>query len=162
MEIDDPLAFFLGTWRLTRSIEDHRSRTRGFLHGTATFTRSPAPEPQAAVRYDEAGELVFGTYRGPARRSLDYARRANGTLLVSFPDGRPFIELDLRGGAWRSEHLCDQDRHEIVTRLLSADVVEEGWRVRGPASDYDALTTLVRVRESSRDGDRGPDGLARP
>jgi hypothetical protein len=162
MEITDPLAFLLGTWRLTRSIEDHRSRIEGFLHGTATFTRSPVAGQHARTRYDEAGELVFGTYRGRAHRSLDYTPLDDGTLLVSFIDGNPFIELDLRGGAWRSEHVCDQDRHEIVTRVLSADVVEEGWRVRGPATDYDALTTLVRVPGSGRDSEGGSATNPRP
>jgi hypothetical protein len=32
--------------------------------------------------------------------------------------------------------------------VLSDDLLEERWRVLGPAKDYDALTRLMRVRPS--------------
>jgi hypothetical protein len=97
------------------------------------------------ARYDEAGELCFGTHMGQARRSLEYTRLDNATVMLNFPDGRPFIDLDLSTGAWQSNHLCGADRHEITTLVRSRHVVQERWWVCGPTTDYDAVTTLMRV-----------------
>jgi hypothetical protein len=38
MEIVDTLGFLHGTWRIARSIEDHRIGTRGSFKGMATLT----------------------------------------------------------------------------------------------------------------------------
>jgi hypothetical protein len=65
--------------------------------------------------------------------------------MIYFVDGRPFVDLDLRTGAWRSAHVCDEDRHEIATLVRSRDVVEERWRVRGPATDFEATTIHTRM-----------------
>lgn len=66
-------------------------------------------------------------------------------MLLHFSDGRPYVELDLRSGAWQAVHDCGADRYEIETVVRSASTIEERWRVRGPAKDYTALTTLTRV-----------------
>jgi hypothetical protein len=63
-----------------------------------------------------------------------------------FLDGRPFVELDLVGGKWRSVHVCGDDRYEIATAVCSNDMVRERWQVTGPEKDYDAVTTLSRLR----------------
>jgi hypothetical protein len=148
MEIADTLDFLLGTWQLTRLIEDHRSGVPGSFDGRATLAEPRAEgngAPLALAAYDEQGELCVGTRRAPATRRLAYARLANGTAMVYFFDGRPFVDLDLRSGEWWSVHPCHEDRYETTTVVRSADVVEERWRVRGPAKDYDAVTTFVRL-----------------
>jgi hypothetical protein len=151
VEIGDTLGFLLGTWQVTRSIDDHPSGTFASFTGiaavAATVETVPAANagPARRARYDETGELRIGTYTGPARRSLEYLRLEDGTAKVSFSDGRPFITIDLSRGAWKSTHLCGEDRYDIALLVRSPDVVEEHWRVQGPTKRYDAVTTLVRL-----------------
>jgi hypothetical protein len=143
----DTLTFLLGVWDLDRSIDDHRSGTHGGFAGSATLTPTPAGSalaPPDGAHYQEVGELQFGAYRGPARRALDYVRRDDGSVLLCFTDGRPFIDLDLRSGDCHRSHDCGQDRHEIGIVVISSDTVEEHWQVRGPGKDYVAITTLHR------------------
>jgi len=153
MDNVDTLEFLLGTWRVARSIEDHRSGTRGSFAGTASLARAPSAGGFALgtrAHYEEVGELSFGDYVGPARRSLEYVRLDNGALMLHFTDGRPFVDLDLSAGAWQSTHLCADDRYEIATFVRSRNIILERWRVRGPATEYDAATTLRRSRHGLR------------
>jgi Family of unknown function (DUF6314) len=144
----DTLAFLVGGWRVTRSIVDHRNGTRGTFAGTVRIgqpltTRRDGDERRA--RYDESGELHFGDYSGFARRCLDYAPRRDTTVMIYFADGRPFVDLDLRSGEWRSIHHCGEDLHEITSLVVSGDVMQEHWRVQGPMTNYEASTTLMRT-----------------
>lgn len=146
----DTLDFLLGTWRIARVIEDHRSRTCGSFDGMATLTTKTTHRDAARgmrARYEEAGEMRLDGYVGHAHRLLEYRREAadDPRLMLYFADGRPFVDLDLRSGAWQSDHPCGDDRYEIATFVRSDDLVQERWRVRGPTKDYDATTTLLRV-----------------
>lgn len=148
MEIVDTLGFLLGTWNVMRSMEDHQSGTRGSFEGTATLTEMrPAGDSARGrtARFEEAGELHFGTHTGQAHRRLEYVQLDNATVMLYFADGRPFVDLDLRTGAWRSCHPCADDRYEIATFVRSRDLMEERWRVRGPTTSYDAVSTLTRA-----------------
>ena len=145
----DTFAFLLGTWNVTRSIEDTHAGTRGTFHGTATLLAvSSADGTPVGVRaqYEEHGELQFGAHIGSARRSLAYVRLDDATVMRCFADGRPFLPLDLANGAWRGTHLCGDDRYDIATLARSPDVVQEHWRVTGPSTGYNALATLTRTR----------------
>jgi hypothetical protein len=71
------------------------------------------------ARYDETGELHFGTYAGQAHRSLEYMRLENATVMLYFIDRRPFIDLDLSTGAWHSSHVCGDDCYEIAIFVRS-------------------------------------------
>jgi hypothetical protein len=148
VRIADTLGFLLGLWDVERSIDDRCSGTRGAFSGSASLAPT-GPGNGAAVpesaHYEEAGELLFGAYRGPARRTLEYTRLYDGAVLLCFAGGGSFIDLDLRDGACDRTHDCGQDRYEITTVAISHEVVEQRWRVRGPRKDYDALTTLTRV-----------------
>jgi Family of unknown function (DUF6314) len=62
-----------------------------------------------------------------------------------FSDGRPFVDLDLSTGAWRSVHRCGDDLQEIATLIRSPDSMEERWLVQGPVTHYEATTVLTRV-----------------
>ena len=148
LRIEDAFTFFVGIWDLDRSIEDRRSPACGTFTGRASLTEiSAAAESAAAERlcYEETGELVFGAYRGPAHRTLEYVRLHDASVLLCFADGRPFIDVDLREGHCTRTHDCGEDRYEISMAAISHDLVEERWRVRGPQKDYDAVTTLRRV-----------------
>jgi hypothetical protein len=149
VEIDDTLDFLLGTWSVSRSIEDHRSSTSGSFDGTASFTELPLEEVAdvtRGARYDEEGELRFAAFCGPTHRSLLYVQRGDARVEICFSDGRHYVDLDLRRGSWQTEHPCSEDLYEITTELRSRDQVEERWKVRGPTKDFDAVTTLVRIR----------------
>ncbi len=141
--------FLLGDWALTRRLEDHRSGAEGTFTGTARL--SPLPTGAA---YEESGEMQWGAYAGPAARRLEFERLADGSVLLRFSDGRPYVELDLRAGAWRAVHDCGADRYEIETVVRDDGALQERWRVRGPIKDYSAVTTLTRVGAEARRGCR--------
>jgi len=148
MQIADTFNFLLGTWTLERSIADHRSRRSGAFSGRAVFVEvgsAKGPVPGGRARYGEEGVLRIGTYAGPASRRLGCTRLGSGAVMLYFADGRPFLRLDLRRGAWRSTHECGDDRYEVETVVQSESEVQESWRVRGPGKSYDAFTTLVRA-----------------
>jgi len=147
MDIVDTLSFLVGRWTLERLIIDHRSGTDGRFDGDAVIVEVLPGLHRPFIRrarYDESGTLHFGRHVGAATRRLDLERMETSAVMLSFADGKPFVDLDLRDGPWRSVHACGEDEHEIVTVAQSLDVVEEHWRVRGPTQDYDAFTILRR------------------
>ena len=141
MEVSDVLAFLAGRWSVERSIEDSRSGQAAAFAGQAGFI----PEQEGRLVLEEEGGLSYAGHSGPARRRLVYEGVENGMAMVYFAGGRFFVDLDLRGGAWRAVHDCGADRYEIVTAVRSSREVEELWRVRGPSKRYDALTLLRRL-----------------
>ena len=146
--IADTLSFLIGNWDIRRSITDHLSATDGSFAGRATLVvqgdgRGPGRPDEALYR--ESGNASFGTHTGPATRELRYVRRGESAVMLYFSDGRPFVDLDLTRGEWRSLHPCGEDRYETVTIVRSENTVEERWRVRGPAKDYEAVTFLTRL-----------------
>jgi hypothetical protein len=148
MRTADTLEFLLGSWDLTREIEDRRARTSGLFEGTATLLLdasawSSRPSSQLA-RYEESGELRFGARTTRASRSLMYERLADASVMMHFADGRPFVDLNLHSGEWHSVHPCGDDLYEMVTTVCSERVIHERWRVTGPSKDYAALTKLTR------------------
>jgi Family of unknown function (DUF6314) len=170
VQVPDTLSFLLGSGTVERRIRDARAGADGTFDGTLTVEPEPVsqlephPDPgfgSAATRarrarYEERGLLRLGTFGGPAGRRLVCVGRADGTMLVEFADGRPFVVWDLRSGAWVAHHPCRADHYELRFAVGSADVVEEHWRVGGPAKDYQAWTTYRRV------GANAPPGVTAP
>jgi len=146
MEIDDTFGFLLGRWTLERFMEDRRSGIDGRFEGHVTISGAPSGR-DARAHYEEAGTLHLGSHGGPAARHLELVRLQSGVVLFSFTDGKPFVDLDLRSGKWRSSHPCGEEHHEIFTVVRSPGEVEERWRVRGPTEEYDAVATLRRLDE---------------
>ena len=151
MEIVDTLEFLLGTWKVDRHFQDFRLGVEGHFRGAASISdQELAKDGSRTSRasralLDESGELRFGNYAGQARRHLEFQRLDASAVSVNFADGRHFVDLDLRKGNWRSEHLCGSDNYEIVTLVLSADSFEERWHVRGTAKRYVAVTNFARI-----------------
>jgi hypothetical protein len=148
MKVVDTLNFLLGRWTLERFFTDHRSGTDGRFEGSATVTRASSGlgagvGPRA--HYEEAGTVRLGRHEGPASRRLELVRLESGVVALYFSDGKPFVDLDLRTGRWRSAHPCGEDHYEILTVVRSQSEIEEHWRVRGPTEDYDAVATLRRL-----------------
>lgn len=144
-DVDDTLAFLIGTWSLERTLDDRRTGRLGSFTGTAVVAPVDRDGGSALeqARYEETGTLRLGTYEGPARRELVLAR-AGGGVQVLFSDGRPFFHLELRAGRCRAEHPCRADLYEIGFELGGPDLIRERWRVRGPSKAYEALTTWRR------------------
>ena len=150
VHVADTFDYLLGRWSVHRSLV-HRDGQAGTFVGTGAFTAVAGVDESARrARYQEAGSLRFGELSGQATRRLDYvAGTRGGPVAVLFGDGRLFIEVDLTAGSSTAHHRCGEDDYEITIRVLSAGVVEERWRVRGPAKAYDALTTLIRLGSST-------------
>jgi hypothetical protein len=144
MEISDTLGFLLGTWDLNRSYTDHRSGTTATFQGQAVLATDAVAGPERA-QYEETGRMCFGFHQGTARRSLEYDRRPDGSVMLYRPGRQPYVDLDLTSGAWSAVHPCGADRYEVSSVVRSRDVVQEYWRVQGPDKDYTAVTTLRRV-----------------
>jgi Family of unknown function (DUF6314) len=142
MRVTDTLAFVRGGWQIDRVLTDHRTGTRGRFTGHALVV--PAPDQPGEWHYTETGELCFAAHTGPASRRLRYQGLPDGTVAVRFADGRPFYVLDLRTGQAQAEHGCGPDQYLLSHRVLGTGLLEEEWRVRGPAKDYRALTRLAR------------------
>jgi hypothetical protein len=153
VEIVDAVGFLLGNWWLSRSIEDHQLGIHASFQGTAElFEDEPGSSSVIGGRahYEEKGDLHYGSYRGPASRKLEYVRSDHATAMLYFADGRPFVDLDLRNGTWRSSHLCGHDHYEISTLIRSSTIVSESWRVWGPSTNYEAATTFTRRLDPER------------
>ncbi|HZE05330.1 MAG TPA: DUF6314 family protein, partial [Solirubrobacteraceae bacterium] len=115
MEIADTLAFLLGDWSLQRTLTDHRAGAEGLFQGTARLHPSGAPDaPPRRARYEERGRLRYRDHETTAFRTLDYRATGTGAVAVSFSDGRPFFELDLRTGTCRATHPCGEDVYELA------------------------------------------------
>jgi Family of unknown function (DUF6314) len=142
MRVIDTLAFVRGCWQLDRVLTDHRAGIEGRFTGHALVVAAPGRPGE--WRYTEHGELRFAAHAGPASRRLRYQGLPDGTVAVRFADGRPFYVLDLRTGQAQAEHGCGPDHYQLSHRVLGADLLEEEWRVRGPAKDYLAITRLAR------------------
>jgi hypothetical protein len=148
MKVFDTLSFLVGQWTLERFFTDHRSGTDGRFEGTATITRSSSGQgagPGPRAHYEEVGVLRFGRHEGRASRSLELVRLESAVVMLYFTDGKPFVDLDLHCGRWRSTHPCGEDLYEILTVVRSPSELEERWRVRGPTEDYDAVAALRRL-----------------
>jgi hypothetical protein len=145
----DTLGYLLGTWQVTRLIDDRRAGITASFNGATVIAGTPGADmaaPGAQAQYTETGTLRYGTYTGPAQRSLGATRLPGGAVLLSFTSGLPYIELDLSTGVCERRHPCAEDTYDSTLVVRSADMLEERWLVRGPAKDYSAVTTLRRVR----------------
>jgi hypothetical protein len=156
MDVADTFGFLLGAWQVSRTIEDRRAKVSGTFEGSALLVVPPEWQARGVwARYDESGTLQFGGHSGPARRTLGYMRRQDGTVAIFFPDGSPYIDLDLRTGTCERDHPCREDQYHLEFKVRSLDEFEERWEVQGPEKDYVALTTLRRQPPD-------PEGLTAP
>ena len=146
LHIADTLAFLLGDWALERTLTDHRAGADGRFEGTARLRPFGGREAAGRrARYEERGRLRYRDLQTSASRTLDYRATGAGAVAVSFADGRPFFELDLRTGTCRATHPCGDDVYELEFELVGDALLRERWRVTGPAKDYEATTTWRRL-----------------
>lgn len=131
----------LGTWVLTRSIDDRLAGERRDVHGTATL----ALERPGRVRWQEEGTMTWAGRELPVSRTL-YVERGDAGWVVHFSDGRPFH----RWSVGRSlDHPCAADHYrgrieadgDPITRWTVV------WEASGPEKDY--LMTTVHSERSA-------------
>ncbi|MGG2459893.1 DUF6314 family protein [Streptomyces sp. RGM 3693] len=130
--VPDVAAYLTGRWHVERAVYDLRAGTEGSFRGTADFTPDG---PDGALCHTEEGELTWEGVGYPATRTLRLRPEPDGTATVTFADGRPFHDLDLRTGHWTTVHPCAADRYEGVFTAVAADRWHLEWRVTGPAKD---------------------------
>ena len=147
--VDDTYELLLGEWHMQRAITNRRWSCTAAFSGTATVAQRD-PSDLDTAEYLEAGTLRIGAHRGAAQRRLRYVRQDDGTVIVTFPDGRTFLRCDLRSGWGSATHLCGDDRYDVTWRLHTRGVLVEEWQVRGPQKDYVASTVLRRLRRDGR------------
>lgn len=141
--VADPSGYLSGTWRLTRRVRDEVPGVHGTFTGTAVFV----PDGDT-LAYTEDGVLELdgphGRYRGPAHRALRYLPDGPGRLAVTFADGRPFHDLDLRTGHCRTHHPCGADAYTGEVTVRSADHWQQTWHVHGPAKSQHLASAYTR------------------
>lgn len=135
----DTLGHLAGRWRVRRTAEDLAAGESGRFEGAAEFTPDGG-----GLTHTEHGEFSRRGAHREARRAHSHGPGPDGTVLVAFPDGRPFHDLDLRTGRWRAVHGCPPDRYEGEFTILGPDRWRAVWRVTGPAKD--PLLTTVHDR----------------
>jgi hypothetical protein len=121
----------LGSWTLTRTIEDRLAGERRDVRGTATLEL----ESPDRVRWSEAGTMTWAGHAVPVSRTL-LVERVEGAWFVRFSDGRPFHPWAV---GERVEHPCAPDHYTGLIEV-EADRWTVEWRAVGPEKDYMMVT----------------------
>lgn len=139
--IDDPIAYFAGSWAYTRQLEDRFAGTQGKATGAADFTLAGD-----GLNWREKGRLnLNGTKTLVTRRyRIVPGEDIDSDWMVLFEDGRPFHPLR---PDHEVEHLCRSDLYEGLIRAVGQDRFETSWRVKGPKKDQ-LIRTAYRRRQS--------------
>lgn len=133
------LADFIGSYTVSRKIEDRRAGAETQFEGTAQIV----PTPDGAT-YRETGHLIMGQQRFEAERS--YLWHAEGARIeVLFSDGRAFHDFDPSAGGDATEHLCGQDMYRGGYNFSEWSCWAVTWDVSGPRKDYRSVTWYVRT-----------------
>ena len=127
LPVNDLRSYLTGGWTLKRAIREGRWRQEGDFEGEAEFT--PLGD---GLAYREAGRMRLGDYDGRATRCYLFDFAFSYLAKVSFEDGRPFHDLDLRSGRDEVFHLCGRDRYAGVFQAIDPDTWSVRWRVEGP------------------------------
>ncbi|MGW8376712.1 DUF6314 family protein [Streptomyces sp. ODS28] len=143
LPVPDAVAYLAGRWRVAREMRDAGSGHAGRFTGYAEFRA--ADDGTGEWLHSEEGVMEWAGAAREARRVLRLAPLGDGTASVSFEDGRPFHELDLRQGRWSATHPCAADRYEGEFTVVSPDEWHLRWEVRGPAKDYVLSSVYVRM-----------------
>jgi hypothetical protein len=127
----------LGTWALTREVDDHRTGERRDVRGTATLEL----ESPGRVRWTEEGTMTWSGHEVPVSRTLWVERDGDGWS-VRFADGRPFHPWAI---GERVDHPCAPDHYTGLIEV-SDDGWTVEWRATGPEKDYTMRTAHTPQR----------------
>jgi hypothetical protein len=128
----------LGTWALSREVDDRLAGETRQVDGTATLTQLADDH----VRWSEEGTMRWTGHEVPVERTLDVRREVTGDWVVHFSDGRVFHPWTV---GEQVDHPCSPDHYR--GRI---DVAPDGrswtvtWHSTGPAKDY-----VLRTRHTA-------------
>lgn len=133
--IPSGLQDFVGTWSLTRRIEDFRADEILTFEGVARI----GPCDDGAVYHET------GTLRRPDGAGFEATRRylwrdEPGRINVCFEDGRPFHAF-APGAEVNASHWCDPDTYRVSYDFAQWPRWNTVWSVSGPRKDYRMATT---------------------
>ena len=136
------LGDFLGSWEVSRIIDDKAADRTGRFRGRAVIFRSG----ETAV-YDEAGTLDPGTGTAfEATRRYLWTEAPSG-ILIQFEDGRDFHGIILGGAAAQARHDCAPDLYLVTYDFAGWPNWSSVWTVSGPRKNYVMTTRYVRASE---------------
>lgn len=131
------LADFVGTWQLSRTIEQ-RDGARFLFVGEAHFTWR-----DTHLLYQEAGQVTAPNGNVmPAQRSYIWQQLAAGKFDVLFDDKRYFHSFSAETP--NAEHLCGDDHYKVSYTFVSWPIWTSTWQVKGPRKDYEMRSRYVR------------------
>jgi len=125
----------LGTWSLTRVVDDHRSGERRDVVGTAELVAVDV----GRVRWTEAGTMSWPGHSVPVSRTLYVVREPDDRWWVLFEDARPFHPWAV---GHQVEHPCAPDRYRGLVGATGEPVATwtVTWDAVGPEKDYRMVT----------------------
>ena len=125
----------LGTWTLTRVVDDRREGERRDVAGSATLSEV-GPD---RVRWSEEGTMTWGERSVPVSRTLYVVRSVEQEWIVHFEDGRVFHPWSVGATV---EHPCAPD-HYTGRVDATGDPLDRWtvtWDAHGPGKDYRMVT----------------------
>jgi hypothetical protein len=124
----------LGTWALTRVVDDRRTGERRDVAGTAELTEASP----GRVRWTEAGTMTWPGHAVPVSRTL-YVVREDAGWWVRFEDGRPFHPWAV---GHRVDHPCAPDHYRGLIEVAGDPATSwtVTWDAVGPEKDYRMVT----------------------
>jgi hypothetical protein len=135
----------LGTWELSRVVDDRLTGVPREVRGTATLEL----ETPDRVRWSEKGTMTWAGHSVPVSRTLFVDLDADGGgWFVHFADGRAFHPWAV---GVRVDHPCSPDHYEGLIETEGDPVVRwtVEWRAAGPEKDY-VMTTVHSGRRPTR------------
>ncbi|MEW1928013.1 DUF6314 family protein [Streptomyces sp. NPDC088360] len=138
----DVLAYLAGSWTVERTARDLAGNAEGHFTGTTAFM--PLDDGEGLLHHESGTFTWRGTAR-PAERTLRFLPGDEpGTARVTFADGRPFHDLDLRTGRHTADHPCALDLYRGEFEVDDARHWRTRWRVAGPTKDLILTTAYTR------------------
>ncbi len=129
---------FIGAYRVSRVITDHRAGVESRFEGRAEIATC-----EGGARYVETGALIMNEQRFEAERQYLWRQDA-GRIHVDFADGAVFHDFDPETGGQASEHLCGEDMYRGGYDFSEWTCWSVTWEVLGPRKDYRSVTWYVR------------------
>ena len=121
----------LGTWTLTRLVDDHRAGERREVVGTAELSEVA----DGLVRWTESGTMTWAGHAVPVSRTLRVVRDDDGWF-VHFEDGRPFHPWAI---GRQVDHPCAPDHYRGLIEVADGSWTVT-WDAVGPEKDYRMVT----------------------
>ena len=130
----------IGTWSLTRTVDDHRAGERRDVVGTAELTEVGS----GRVRWAESGTMTWPGHAVPVSRTLYVVLEDDGWF-VRFEDGRPFHPWAV---GHQVDHPCAPDHYRGLIETVGEPVTSwtVTWDAAGPDKDYRMVTRHTERR----------------